>query len=139
MRADDRPQNIGQWMRWVETKFRRIEQSLASTGPEVPGGQPLGQWVTPALNPGWSNFGGSYMTVRYRRDGLTVRGEGLVIGGSGTIYTLPAGFRPSADLVRNTDGNLAFARFDIQADGDIVLVAGSSTYLALDFSFIAEQ
>jgi hypothetical protein len=57
-------------------------------------------WVTPSLGAGWTTIPG-YQAPRYRRKGDIVEVEGLVQNTSGgalstDIFTLPAGFRPTA-------------------------------------------
>jgi hypothetical protein len=58
-------------------------------------------WVNASFASGWSNgYGGSFATVGYYKNG-----SGLVFlrgnpsgSGTGTMFTLPAGYRPSGDL-----------------------------------------
>lgn len=53
-------------------------------------------WVDVTFQNGWSNYGGVYQTVQYRRVGSKVILRGLAMGGTiaAAIFTLPAGFRP---------------------------------------------
>lgn len=88
-------------------------------------------WTNVTLVNGWSG-GGS--TPRYRRVGRVVYIEGMVSGGtSNTIFTLPAGFRPTQD-------NLSFAYSDV--GGVTVWTSGSvlgtvGKVALLNISFLA--
>lgn len=59
-------------------------------------------WSTPSLNTGWANYGGSTQTAKYMRNGRLLTLTGVVKATSGTpsaaIFTLPSGYRPSADI-----------------------------------------
>lgn len=105
----------------------------------------------PAFENGWANHGDS-VSVRYpagfwkQADGLVhVRGciwkSALPVGE--TIFTLPAGYRPTRLLgVQTSDAAGAPVGFEIGADGAVKKVAGSTsaTFLLLDgISFRGEQ
>ena len=56
-------------------------------------------WTAVTFNTGFANAGGGYQTVQYRKNSLgevELRGSATV-GNNGTVFTLPAGYRPSAD------------------------------------------
>jgi len=98
-------------------------------------------WATPVLQNGWLNFAGNgysgttYDTAAYTRtsSGLVAL-RGLVKNGSGTIFTLPAGYRPSEQLVFLTvaGSDTTAGRVDILPDGSVSLQVGSNGYVSLD-------
>lgn len=70
--------------------------------------------------------------------------RGLATGGSsasGTIFTLPVGYRPSARLVLASISQAGTCRIDIQSDGTVNAAAGGSTgWNSLDgLCFYADQ
>lgn len=97
-------------------------------------------WATPVLQNGWVNFGGNgysgtpYNTAAYTRtsSGLVAL-KGLVASGSGTIFTLPAGYRPTEQLVFLTvaGSDTTAGRVDILPDGTVSLQVGGSGYVSL--------
>lgn len=98
---------------------------------------------------GWANFGGTFETVTYSMHGRVVRLQGLATNTSGlpaagdVLGTLPPGFRPAATLVFEGAAQNAFARIDVQADGQVVLqvvgVAGETDYVSLSgVSFVVD-
>ncbi len=99
-----------------------------------------GPWQAISLTNGWTNFGGEYSSVGYRRqlDG-TVRLRGLLEGSVNTntlIATLPVGFRPltgSVALPTRTDtGATCFIR--VRTTGTVEYRAGpaSPAWVLLD-------
>ena len=60
-------------------------------------------WITMALTSPWVNYGAPYASAAYRKIGSQVFLRGLVKGATGTtgtIFTLPVGFRPTyANLI----------------------------------------
>jgi hypothetical protein len=63
-------------------------------------GVETGPWLTPTLSSPWTVYGSGYMPPRYKRQAGIVYIEGLVRGSTtgalitGTIFTLPVGYRP---------------------------------------------
>lgn len=53
-------------------------------------------WTAPTLAGSWVNYGGDNAPAGYRLNGDTVELRGSVKSGTGTIFTLPAGMRPTA-------------------------------------------
>lgn len=90
--------------------------------------------VAPILAGSWVNLGGSWETAGYWKnaDGI-VHIRGVVTGGTspGLVFSLPAGYRPLADMSLCTIANNAFAAVEIKANGDVNAVAGSATALSL--------
>lgn len=100
-------------------------------------------WRMPALNSPWVDYGGSYQTARYRRDGLDVVMQGLVkttssVSGNVTIFTLPDGYRPPGNLVFPSVGSGATPmQFNVYATGDVgaISVSGTVGYISLNCRF----
>lgn len=87
----------------------------------------LNGWTTPALGSGYSNsFGAPFAEVSYTKDDAgNVFVRGVVTGTSGTIFTLPAGHRPSAKLVFGDPNGNAIA---IGTDGVIAPIFGATMW-----------
>jgi hypothetical protein len=94
--------------------------------------------AAPAFTSPWANFGGTYQTARFRREGGDIcRFEACIAGGTSgtTIFTLPVGFRPASAIrfPMTADATPAGspARLDIsQATPGVValtLLSGSGT------------
>lgn len=97
-------------------------------------------WIAPTLLNSWTNFGSGFQSARFRRlISGQVEIQGLVTGGTGpasTVFTLPAGYRPTAALVFSTIANNAIARLDVEADGDVRWQAGgTNAFLSLNCVF----
>lgn len=89
--------------------------------------------TAPTLSANWSNVSGAYQTARYYIDPTgIVYLEGSIkkatAGVAGeTIFTLPVGYRPSAQLSFAIDANGAYGKIDVKADGTVVYQAGTAT------------
>jgi hypothetical protein len=95
-------------------------------------------WITPTFQDSWSNYGGGTNTLAYYKDmSGRVFLKGLVSGGlvgdTRTIFTLPIGYRPSAQVLALvlTHPN-TFGRVDILADGRVVPSVVNSANVSLD-------
>jgi hypothetical protein len=101
------------------------------------------EWTAITLAGSWINqFGSPYVQAGYTVDcqgRVTVRGT--VSGGTGTIFTLPANYRPSDNMFFSTTGNGAVARILITATTGVVsLFSGAEPNVDLScISFIAEE
>ena len=94
-----------------------------------------GAWTAPTLSGSWANYGGTtFNTAGYRKVGQVVYFKGLVKSGTGTIFVLPAGYRPpDGRLIFTCYGDGALAEVDIYTTGEVHLQAGTATtYLSLD-------
>lgn len=87
-----------------------------------------GAWQTPTLINGWSNFGGSFRDARYRLNNGRCEVEGMLAAGTTAVatvlFTVAAGFRPSADnvmVVSTSEGN---GRLDVRTNGDMRIDIG---------------
>ena len=67
--------------------------------------------------------------------------EGLVgagtpsAGPTGTVFTLPVGFRPEETIMFASVGNNAFGRLDVMDDGSVRAVSGNGTYFSITCCF----
>lgn len=87
------------------------------------------------LADGWSCYSTAFNCPSFTRTsaGVVIL-RGLVTGGTGTITTLPEGFRPRAHYILSimSTGN-AVARVDVYPDGTVSWIGGSSsTWMSLD-------
>lgn len=121
-------------------------------------------WQAPTLTNSWVNFGSGYATAAYRKINGMVQLRGLVTDGTtaASMFTLPAGFRPAAQLIcvgtaskafqtsggasagtahtHNADHDEIGVRIDVNTDGTVVPVSDAgSTWISLSsINFIAE-
>jgi len=99
-----------------------------------------GGWITPTLLNSWVDYGGTYAGVGYQKVGRVVYMKGLVTGGAaGTvIFNLPAGYRPSSQMLMLTAVNATppAGRIDVYTNGN--LLAGTAGWVSIDLSFIAD-
>lgn len=116
-------------------------RSSAGGGP-APIVRPNTDVVAPTLAGSWVNVGSFFETAGYYKDGWNrVHLSGMVKSGSGTVFTLPVGFRPTKVHVFSTAADDAFARVNVTDAGLVSFAIGTAaTYLSLDgISFLAEQ
>lgn len=99
-------------------------------------------WQTPTFENGWLNYGAGYAPAGYFKDSQgIVHLRGLVEGGTGDIFSLPAGYRPAyrAIFIVMADPNDR-GRIDIAPDGDVSFSVGSNNWVSLEgITFRAEQ
>lgn len=95
-------------------------------------------WVAPSLATNWSNFGGTNLNAGYMKDQTnrvwlrgTVKKSIAVVGGE-TLFTLPVGFRPSANINVPVVSNSAFGYVAVSAGGVVSVQVGNATFVALD-------
>ncbi len=119
-----------------QTLTNKTLTSPAISDPVITGS--TGAWTALTLNSGgnWANYGGSYYVAAYKKVGDLVFVRGLVVRSSGSdtlIATLPSGHRPGSYSLHVTSGDDAFARIDIETDGEMRLQAGTAAvYVSLD-------
>jgi len=107
-------------------------------------------WISPAYQNGWGTYAAATdPPAQYRmRHGNVVELRGLVGGGTpqdsetgtGVIFTLPAGFRPSTRVILPALSNENAARLDVFASGNVVAATtaqtwGASSWFILSGSF----
>ena len=105
-------------------------------------------YITPSLQNGWTNFStsGGYQGASYWKDknGM-VHLTGLIKGGTTTnatvLFTLPVGYRPSAQQIFLCHGSTKYVRVDVQANGNVIGNANlDATWTSLaGISFRAER
>lgn len=84
-------------------------------------GNETAPWTTPTLTSPWINFGSGYAPARYKRENGRVTVEGLVRNGAinGTIFNLPAGYRPEQTLIFLGHANGGIADVRVSGAGNI--------------------
>lgn len=107
-------------------------------------------WVSPTLTAPWINYpgGGNYQPARYKRlpdrtvvlEGL-IASNGVSVSGVSNVFTLPAGYRPTATLVFATiqTGN-AMRQLEIVETGLVrfaALPAGAVGYISISSRWMA--
>jgi hypothetical protein len=102
-------------------------------------------WTSFTPSGSWVYYGAPYTTTAYTKgnDGIvSVKGfirSGTVTGGT-VIGNLPAGYRPSLEMMFEVSSADAFGRIDILPNGNIVIGAANVAWLSLDnINFQAEQ
>ena len=94
-------------------------------------------WITPSLGSGWAHYGAPYNAPGYYKDVLGIvhlRGLLSSSGATTVIFTLPVGYRPSAQFLFSSIGNSALARIDVDTNGQVLyqLPAGSTPWVSID-------
>lgn len=109
-------------------------------------GDKLDAWRAPTLQNSWVNWGLEHAPAGYMmNDSNLVVLRGLIKSGTaGTVFTLPAGFRPAHTHIFMCIGNGGtdtIVRTDVQGDGQVVRIAPAiNGWLSLaNIRFIAEQ
>ncbi len=96
-------------------------------------------FTQPTLLNGFTNYNLGYATVAYFKDKMgIVHLRGLALKNTNqnglAIFTLPAGYRPSTSgtLLFSTIANSGGARIDVQTNGNVVVMGGSTGWIGLD-------
>lgn len=122
----------------IKNEFPLSRKNMKIETPHV-----VGAANEPAFQGTWVNFDiTSFRGARFWKDGMDiVHVEGLVKSGAvpGTIFILPAGYRPGGALVFPTDTNSGHGRVDVAATGNIVAQSGGATYFAINLNFKQES
>jgi hypothetical protein len=98
----------------------------------------IGATGEPAFKNSWVNFGSTYGSAGYYKDGFgRVHLSGVIKSGTAAsvAFTLPVGYRPANDcwFVVPEASQLVVAQVDVQADGDVVVtVSTSNSKVGLD-------
>jgi hypothetical protein len=98
---------------------------------------PIDPWHAPTFTGAWANFGAAYAKAGYRLEAPDiVRIVGVVKSGTGNIFTLPVGYRPTGSFMFATNGNDAYAAIEVVTSGILNLRAGSaSSWLSITCTF----
>lgn len=90
-------------------------------------------WVNATLESGWGNqFGSPYAPAGYSIDATgRVSLRGTVSGGSGVIFTLPVGYRPTVSMFFPTNANGAAGKILVDTSGNVTLFSGTATEVDL--------
>jgi hypothetical protein len=95
----------------------------------------IGGTGEPAFTNSWSNYGSGYADGGFRKypDGR-VRLRGLVKTGTmnQSMFTLPAGYRPTRSLIFVVTSSDLFGEVRVNTDGTVIPYQGSNTWFALD-------
>ena len=99
----------------------------------------IGAAGEPSYGNFWSAFGGVFGGAQYRKMANgDVELRGLVKGGrvgfdgaSSAMFTLPAGYRPTQQLVLATSANNGAGRLDIYPNGNVSAASGNNTFFTL--------
>ena len=97
---------------------------------------PLSQWTAPTLAGSWVRYGDGALGPAYRRVGDEVHVRGVVKSGSGTILTLPVGYRPVGICIYTVTAAAGVARIQVGTDGAVTVAlyaaGGSNALVSLD-------
>jgi Tfp pilus assembly protein PilE len=118
--------------------FKVAATNGANTSTYTTDADTLDLWTDLTLQNGWANYNNSYATAGFTRSPTgRVFLKGLVRYGTVTngtvIANLPQGYRPAGKLVFQaaTSANVS-GRIDVAANGDVIIVSGSTNWIALD-------
>lgn len=91
-------------------------------------------WTAPSFTNGWVNYGGTLLTVGFRRIGTRIFLKGTMKSGtmSAAAFTLPTGYRPLADCEFAVNSNLVFGEVEIKSAGTVTALTGSNAGVSLD-------
>lgn len=130
----------------LEGKFDSVESSIGVVA--IEGWHTVGAAGQPPFGVKWQAFAGYAPQFKKLPDG-TVRIRGMVspaVSGGGaftTVFNLPLGYRPSADIIRPGMASTTAAEIliDIRvgANGDVQFGVASSSYHTIDISFVIDQ
>lgn len=98
----------------------------------------LAEWQRPTYSNSWVDFSGSIIG-RYQKlpSGLVVSSGAIKSGTLNTVaFTVPAAYRPDQDVNLAAESN-GYGKMRIEADGDVVPVAGDNSIFSLDGAWMA--
>lgn len=92
-------------------------------------------WTAATPSGAWTNLGAGYHVLGYRKVQDDVQVRGTVTGGtSGSqIYTLPVGFRPTANYQVPGRDTAGFCYVEIGSDGGVTYFGSNSAAVSVDF------
>lgn len=124
---------LGMWAGHAD--FTQAPFKLGLDGSLTASNATSGNTVTvPTLQNSWVDYGSVYAGLSYYKtlDNVVVLQGSVKSGTGGLIFTLPAGYRPSAQRVFPIVSNNAFGRIDIGSDGNVVANVYNNASVALD-------
>ncbi|MDB5179618.1 MAG: hypothetical protein JWN12_250 [Candidatus Saccharibacteria bacterium] len=90
-------------------------------------------WTSFALQNSWTDYSPPFASAAYTKtSGGVIFLKGMIRSGSGTVATLPVGYRPAMSVMFETSSNQAGSRIDVRSDGTINLAVGSNAWVSLD-------
>jgi hypothetical protein len=102
-------------------------------------------YTTATLLNGWTNSGGSDSVAQYCLMNGIAFIKGVVKGGSASTvaFTLPAGMRPITRLSKSTSydngSGVTAGRYNIEPNGNVIILNAASNYINIEASFPVEQ
>lgn len=117
---------------WVQGYGRRLLiLGVAGGAPPPPEGWHLVDGSgEPAFQNSWENYSTpAFHATSFRREGYRVYLRGLIksgtsgSGATGTVFTLPVGWRPNSQEIFNQWSNTGAARVDVATDGIVKVVS----------------
>jgi len=96
----------------------------------------VGQTGQPGFLNSWVNFASGWQVAGFHREPLgwiTLRGliKSGTPGSTSVAFVLPPGFRPPLAETFSTISSTGVARIDVEADGDVIVQSGSTTWTSL--------
>lgn len=117
---------------WVRIAAHNTDDNLLY----VVGRGAVDYWHTPTFAAGASYWGAPYNTCAFKKDGdgfVHLRGLVGVSVVGGTIFTLPASYRPIAQELMGTIANSGIGRVDVTTGGAVLAAQGTAAgWWALD-------
>jgi hypothetical protein len=117
----------------IKKRFPISRRDLKLEAPHI-----VGASGEPGFLNSWVNYDAAvYQVVRFWRDPLDmIHVEGLVkngvIGAGGTVFILPAGYRPSLGMLYSTETSTGHGRVDVSPTGNVIAVAGGNGYFSIN-------
>ena len=117
-----------------------IEDIGPSTAPALPVPATPPAWTAVTFASGWSNFGGGYQPVQYRKIGDVVSVRGVAKSTANThALTLPVGCRPPNHIIMSgwAAAPQIATRIQVYTSGEahVDLASAPVTHVTIDFSF----
>jgi type II secretory pathway pseudopilin PulG len=118
--------------------FNVAAVNAAGTSPNGTVTANMPPYTTCDLQNGWTNYGGPYAGASFTRTSAgVVMLHGLIKGGTAVQYqvicTLPPGYRPDYRIIfQPATSGTTVGRIDIDTNGNVIYVLGSSSWLNLD-------
>lgn len=122
----------------VTTIPQQLAEDVESTIAGFGGIAAPGSWQTPSYGSGFASLGFGNTDPEYRKVGTCVWLRGVATtsttqGANATVLTLPSGYRPLAQEVFLQMNNTGPAQVNVEANGEVSVVAGlaSSGWVSL--------